>query len=48
MSLGDNSLTAAGSTISEDVATDAVAIARSHQVNKEGYAIKKPHHPSQQ
>ena len=47
VSLGDNSLTAAGSTILENVDADAVAIARSRQVNKAGYAIKKPHHPSQ-
>lgn len=46
--LGDNALTAAGSVIAEDVPADAVAIARSHQVNKEGYARKKAHHPSQQ
>ncbi|MGT2929054.1 bifunctional UDP-N-acetylglucosamine diphosphorylase/glucosamine-1-phosphate N-acetyltransferase GlmU [Streptococcus dentasini] len=45
--LGDNALSAAGSVIYEDVPADSVAIARSHQVNKEGYAVKKPHHPSQ-
>ncbi len=47
VTLGDNALTAAGSTINKDVHKDAVAIARSRQVNKEGYAINKPYHPLQ-
>lgn len=46
LSIGDNALTAAGSTITEDVPKDAVAIGRGRQVNKEGYAINKPHHPN--
>ena len=48
LEIGDNALTAAGSTITENVPADSVAIGRGRQVNKEGYAIKKPHHPSQQ
>lgn len=48
LEIGDNALTAAGSTITEDVPMDSIAIGRGRQVNKEGYAIKKPHHPSQQ
>ena len=48
LEVGDNALTAAGSTITDNVPADSVAIGRSRQVNKEGYAIKKPHHPSQQ
>ncbi|MGT2907839.1 bifunctional UDP-N-acetylglucosamine diphosphorylase/glucosamine-1-phosphate N-acetyltransferase GlmU [Streptococcus dentiloxodontae] len=47
VTIGDHALTAAGSTITEDVPTDSVAIGRARQVNKEGYAVKKPHHPSQ-
>lgn len=46
LEIGDNALTAAGSTITDNVPTDSVAIGRSRQVNKEGYALKKPHHPS--
>lgn len=45
LSIGDNALTAAGSTITEDVPKDAIAIGRGRQVNKEGYALNKPHHP---
>ena len=45
LQVGDNALTAAGSAIHKDVPADSVAIGRSHQVNKEGYAKKKPHHP---
>ena len=47
LEIGDNALTAAGSTITENVPADSVAIGRGRQVNKEGYATKKPHHPSQ-
>lgn len=46
VSVGDNALTAAGSTISDDVEKDALAIGRSRQVNKTGYALKNPHHPN--
>lgn len=46
LSIGDNALTAAGSTITEDVPTDAMAIGRQRQVTKTGYAVKLPHHPS--
>lgn len=46
LEIGDNALTAAGSTITEDVPADSVAIGRGRQVNKEGYATKKPHHPN--
>lgn len=45
VTLGDNSLTAAGSTISKDVEKDAIAIGRSRQVNKDGYATRMPHYP---
>jgi len=48
LEIGANALKAAGSTITDDVPADSVAIGRGRQVNKEGYAIKKPHHPSQQ
>ncbi|WP_221913703.1 bifunctional UDP-N-acetylglucosamine diphosphorylase/glucosamine-1-phosphate N-acetyltransferase GlmU [Streptococcus halichoeri] len=48
LSIGDNALTAAGSTISKNVAADGLAIGRSRQVVKEGYAKRLPHHPNQQ
>ena len=48
LTIGDNALTAAGSSITEDVPADSVAIGRGRQVNKEGYALKKPHHPNNQ
>ncbi|MEX2804957.1 bifunctional UDP-N-acetylglucosamine diphosphorylase/glucosamine-1-phosphate N-acetyltransferase GlmU [Streptococcus sp. H31] len=48
VSLGDNALTAAGSAINEDVPADSIAIARNRQVNKDGYATAKPHHPNNQ
>ncbi len=38
--LEDNTFIAAGSTIVEDVKTGSLAIARSHQVNKEGWVEK--------
>ncbi|TWS94419.1 bifunctional UDP-N-acetylglucosamine diphosphorylase/glucosamine-1-phosphate N-acetyltransferase GlmU [Streptococcus sp. sy018] len=47
LSVGDYALTAAGSVITDDVATDALALGRSRQVTKEGYATKFPHHPQQ-
>lgn len=47
LEIGDNALTAAGSTITDNVPIDSIAIGRGRQVNKEGYANKKPHHPSQ-
>jgi bifunctional UDP-N-acetylglucosamine pyrophosphorylase/glucosamine-1-phosphate N-acetyltransferase len=40
LTLGQRAFTAAGSVITQDVPADALAIGRSHQVNKEGYAIK--------
>ena len=40
INIGKNAYTAAGSTITEDVPADALAIARAHQVNKEQYAQK--------
>ncbi len=46
VAIGENALTAAGSVITEDVPKDAIAIGRGRQVNKEGYALTKPHHPS--
>ncbi|MGT2925979.1 bifunctional UDP-N-acetylglucosamine diphosphorylase/glucosamine-1-phosphate N-acetyltransferase GlmU [Streptococcus cuniculipharyngis] len=47
LSVGDYALTAAGSVINEDVPADALALGRSRQVTKEGYAVKFPHHPQQ-
>lgn len=44
--IGDNALTAAGSTVTKNVPADAVAIGRGRQENKEGYAKRLPHHPS--
>lgn len=38
VSVGDNAYTAAGSTITEDVPSETLAIARARQINKEGYA----------
>lgn len=38
--VGDNIYIAAGSTITDNIPTDAFAIARAHQVTKEGYAKK--------
>lgn len=45
LEIGDNGLTAAGSTITKDVPQDAVAIGRSRQENKEEYAKHLPHYP---
>jgi len=39
--VGKNSYIAAGSTITEDVPEDALAVARSRQVNKEGWSAKR-------
>ncbi len=41
VTIGDNTLVAAGSTITEDVAKDSLAIARQRQVVKEGWNKKK-------
>ncbi len=41
VSVGDGAYTAAGSTITEDVPADALAIARSRQENKAGWAEKR-------
>jgi bifunctional UDP-N-acetylglucosamine pyrophosphorylase / glucosamine-1-phosphate N-acetyltransferase len=40
VTLHNQSMTAAGSTITKDVQSEALAIARERQVNKEGYATK--------
>lgn len=40
VTIGQGSYTAAGSTITKHVPDNALAIARSHQINKEGYAAK--------
>jgi bifunctional UDP-N-acetylglucosamine pyrophosphorylase/glucosamine-1-phosphate N-acetyltransferase len=40
ITVGDGAYVASGSTITEDVAADSLAIARSRQVNKPGYAKK--------
>ncbi|MGT2784236.1 bifunctional UDP-N-acetylglucosamine diphosphorylase/glucosamine-1-phosphate N-acetyltransferase GlmU [Streptococcus merionis] len=45
--IGKNALVAAGSTITEDVPDDAIALGRGRQINKEDYAKTKPHHPTQ-
>ncbi|MGC1617717.1 MAG: DapH/DapD/GlmU-related protein, partial [Candidatus Acidiferrum sp.] len=39
--IGDGAYVAAGSTITENVPADALAIARGRQVNKPGWASKK-------
>ena len=39
--IGDDAWIAAGSVITEDVPAGALAIARSRQVNKEGYVDRK-------
>lgn len=44
--IGDRAFTAAGSTITEDVPEDSLAIARERQTNKNGWvAEKKPYRP---
>lgn len=44
VNIGDRAYTAAGSTITEDVPSDALAIARERQVTKENWVkIKKPY-----
>lgn len=48
ITIGENALTAAGSVVNESIDKDAIAIARSRQVTKNGYALKLPHHPTQQ
>jgi bifunctional UDP-N-acetylglucosamine pyrophosphorylase/glucosamine-1-phosphate N-acetyltransferase len=40
VTIGDGAFTAAGSTITHDVPAQSLAIARSRQINKEGYAEK--------
>lgn len=42
--VGRNALTAAGSTMTEDVPEDAIGIGRGRQVNKLGHAKKMPHY----
>jgi bifunctional UDP-N-acetylglucosamine pyrophosphorylase / glucosamine-1-phosphate N-acetyltransferase len=41
VSVGRNSLIAAGTTVTRDVPPDSLAIARTPQVNKEGWKLKK-------
>ncbi len=41
VTVGENSYTAAGSTITEDVPDNSLAIAREKQINKEGWVKKK-------
>ncbi|MEG1220199.1 MAG: bifunctional UDP-N-acetylglucosamine diphosphorylase/glucosamine-1-phosphate N-acetyltransferase GlmU, partial [Lactococcus sp.] len=41
--VGKNALTAAGSTITKDVAPESIAIGRSRQVEKSGAARRLPH-----
>ena len=42
VTIADNSVTAAGSTITEDIAAGDMAIARARQINKAGYANRLP------
>lgn len=46
LTIGDRALTAAGSVITKDVESDAIAIGRARQENKNGYAIHFNHHPN--
>jgi bifunctional UDP-N-acetylglucosamine pyrophosphorylase/glucosamine-1-phosphate N-acetyltransferase len=41
VTIGSNSLIAAGTTVTRDVPPDSLAIARTPQVNKEGWKLKK-------
>ncbi|MBP1729519.1 MAG: glmU, partial [Deltaproteobacteria bacterium] len=41
VAIGSNSLIAAGTTVTRDVPPDSLAIARTAQVNKEGWMLKK-------
>jgi bifunctional UDP-N-acetylglucosamine pyrophosphorylase/glucosamine-1-phosphate N-acetyltransferase len=41
--IGDDAWTAAGSVITEDVPPEALAVARSRQINKEGYVRRNRH-----
>lgn len=41
VTVGENAFTAAGSTITEDVPDNALAVARDRQVNKEGWVIRR-------
>ena len=41
VTVGKNSYIAAGSTITEDVPEDALAVARGRQINKEGWSAKR-------
>lgn len=43
VNVGDRAFTAAGSTITEDVPADSLAIGRARQVNKDDYAKKLPY-----
>jgi bifunctional UDP-N-acetylglucosamine pyrophosphorylase/glucosamine-1-phosphate N-acetyltransferase len=43
MTIGKGAYIAAGSTITEDVPGDALAIARARQINKDGYVQKLNH-----
>ncbi len=41
VTVGKNSLIAAGTTVTKDVPADSLAIARAPQVNKEGWTLRK-------
>ncbi len=41
VTIGKNAFTAAGSTITEDVPDNALAVARNRQVNKDGWVSEK-------
>lgn len=47
VTIGNRSITAAGSTVTHDVPEDSIAIGRGRQENKDGYAKNFPYHPSQ-
>ena len=44
VTIGANSLIAAGTTVTQDVPPDSLAIARTPQVNKQGWCLKKKEH----
>ncbi|COQ19469.1 bifunctional N-acetylglucosamine-1-phosphate uridyltransferase/glucosamine-1-phosphate acetyltransferase [Streptococcus pneumoniae] len=41
VTVGDHSLIAAGSTITDDIPNESLALARARQVNKDGYLSNK-------
>ena len=45
VTVGDGAFIAAGSTVTDEVPADALAIARARQVNKDGWAEKRRQEP---